>query len=248
MDKRIDLTLNATLAKHRYGAEYASYEDGARDFLRLLRSVDSLPIFDLGWSMADTRLWEQEAEYLDQARKDAEASEYADEEGFIDINDDAVRLIGVDKVFYILSYGWGSYDTRLIAEFLRFHPEYDLHADQMIAFIDAITRWKHPQHLRCGPMSYMRDHHPLDRAREGIGWMGWTPFALTLSDVPEAALVREMNGGSLIVTQLDFWQSFPRHPLYSKGAIERAQEVETRLNILGVLPTHIELARGDWGR
>jgi hypothetical protein len=74
------------------------------------------------------------------------------------------------------------------------------------------------------------------------------PFALNPSDVPEAERVQQMNGGTLIATQMDFWQVFEHHPLYSKEAIERAQEVELRLNLLGVLPTAVELGRGDWGQ
>lgn len=93
----------------------------------------------------------------------------------------------------------------------------------MIALVEAITRWKRPQHLEFGPSDYFHLHHPLDRARQGIGWMGWVPFALTASDVPEATLVREMNGGSLVVTQMEFWQVYERHPFHSKEAIERVQ-------------------------
>ncbi len=78
--------------------------------------------------------------------------------------------------------------------------------------------------------------------------MGWLPFALTPDDVPEAEIVRPMNDGTLIVTQSQFWQAWEAHPEYSRAAIERAQEVEIRLNLLGVLPTNIELMRGDWGQ
>jgi hypothetical protein len=146
-----------------------------------------------------------------------------------------------------LDYSWGIFGTQLFAEFRRFRPEYDLTAEHMIALLDALTRWKRPQHVECGAVGYLKNHLPFDRSRSGIGWMGWLPFALNPSDVPEAEIVRPMNGGTLIVTQSRFWQTFERHPYYSKEAIERAQEVEIRLNLLGVLPTHIELERGDWG-
>jgi len=99
----------------------------------------------------------------------------------------------------------------------------DFTANDMIQLVEAITRWKRPQHLEFGPSDYLHLHHPLDRARRGVRWIGWVPFALNPSDVPEAARVQQMNGGTLIATQTEFWQCFEHHPLYSKEAIERAQ-------------------------
>ena len=57
-----------------------------------------------------------------------------------------------------------------------------------------------------------------------------------------------MNGGTLIVTQSRLWQVGERHPDYSAEAIRRAQNVELRLNALGLLPTAPDIMRGDWGR
>ncbi|MFV0293178.1 MAG: hypothetical protein ACK5II_08165 [Paracoccus sp. (in: a-proteobacteria)] len=42
-----------------------------------------------------------------------------------------------------------------------------------------------------------------------------------------------------------FWQAWEANPAYSREAIKRAQDVEIRLNLLGVLPTNSELERGD---
>ncbi|WP_227269321.1 immunity 52 family protein [Roseobacter weihaiensis] len=247
-NKPIDLRLKLRLTPHRYGAEYADYDEGGRDFFRLLRMIEHLPLCNLGWSKRGFRLWEQEAEYLADSRRLSDAAGYADDEGSIYMVDDGETLYGSNEVYYTFKYNWGIYATQLHAEFKRFRPEYNFTADHMIALIEAITRWKRPQHLEFGPSDYFQLHHPLDRARRGIRWIGWVPFALTPSDVPEAALVQEMNGGSLIATQMEFWQVFEHHPLYSKQAIERAQEVEIRLNLLGVLPTAVELDRGDWGQ
>ena len=94
----------------------------------------------------------------------------------------------------------------------------------------------------------MRDHHPLDRTRAGIRWIGWLPFLLTPSDVPEAERVEAMNGGTLVMTQTTFWQAWEANPAYSLAAIQRAQNVEIRLNLLGVLPTAADLASDNWGR
>ena len=196
------------------------------------------------------QLWEQEEQFIADAIATAQTIEYSDESGSISILDDASRIYGTppDSVYYTFQYRWGQLTTRLKADFRRFPPDYDFTANDMIALVEVITRWKRPQHLEIGPSRSFRDHHPLDRARRGIRWIGWVPFALNPSDVPEAERVQQMNGGTLIATQMDFWQCFEHHPLYSKDAIERAQEVEIRLNLLGVLPTAVELDRGDWGQ
>ncbi|WP_227272191.1 immunity 52 family protein [Roseobacter weihaiensis] len=247
--KPIDLDLMAKLTPHRYGHEYQDFEDGARDFLRLLRLADHLPICGLGWALAEHSLWAQENEYLAAQISRGASFEYADSGGFARILDNALGRYGIDETHYEFKHRWGDLNN-LSVEFDRFHPEYpkySISAEQVIALVEVITRWKRPMHLECGPFDYFRDHHPLDRARRGIRWVGWVPFALNPSDVPEAARVQQMNGGTLIATQMDFWQCFEHHPLYSKEAIERAQEVEIRLNLLGVLPTAVELDRGDWG-
>ncbi|MFT6451729.1 MAG: hypothetical protein ACJA06_001215 [Halocynthiibacter sp.] len=246
--KPIDLDLTVKLAPHRYGHEYTSYEDGAHDFLRLLKMIEHLPICNLGWTMGGFRLWEQQEEFLEDDISLAKTLDYADESGSIGIVDDVKRLFEDEKLYYSFQYSWGLYATSLSGDFRHFRPDYNFTAEHMIALVEAITRWKRPQHLEFGPFDYFQDFHPLDRARRGIRWIGWVPFALNPSDVPEAERVQQMNGGTLIATQMDFWQVFEHHPLYSKEAIERAQEVELRLNLLGVLPTAVELDRGDWGQ
>ena len=246
----IDLQLSAMLTPHRYGIEYATYEDGARDFLALVRLLDRLPATALGWTMKGFRLWDQEKAYVADAIATAATLDYADEDGSIGIMDDAPRFYGsrAGRVYYAFNYAWGLYATRLSAEFEHLPRDLDFTAVHMLEIVDAITRWKRPQHLEFGPADYFHLHHPLDRARRGIRWVGWVPFALTPSDVPEAEIVRPMNGGTAIATQSALWQVFEHHPLHAPEAIARAQEVELRLNALGVLPTAVELDRGDWGQ
>ncbi|MFT6606206.1 MAG: hypothetical protein ACJA2X_001409 [Halocynthiibacter sp.] len=246
--KPIDLDLIVNLTPHRYGVEYSSYEEAGKDFFQLLKMVENLQICNLGWSGGGLRLWEQEAEYLADSNRISDAAGYADEEGAISVLNDTESFDEGEKVYYNFDYSWGIFGARLRANFKRFRPDYNFTAEHMIALVEAITRWKRPQHLEFGPDDYFQLFHPLDRARSGIRWIGWVPFALNPSDVPEAERVQQMNGGTLIATQMDFWQVFEHHPLYSKEAIERAQEVELRLNLLGVLPTAVELGRGDWGQ
>ena len=117
---------------------------------------------------------------------------------------------------------------------------------QYIEMIKVTTGWMRPQHLRFGPNTYLRLDHPLDVHRRGIGWIGWVPFALTAADVPEAVLVQQVNGGTIIMTWPDFWQAHPG--ARNEEAVRRTQDVEVRLNLLGVLPTTQDLASGNWGQ
>lgn len=237
---RIDLTLSVELAPQNYG-----FEGGAEDYLQLLERLRQVPGFDVDWVTQLEQhgplfsVWSNREKYLDVFRENNK--EKAD---FFSI----WAGESSDEMYAILKYFWNNWKPdHLSGEIYRPHPKYGTQAQLYINLINAVTLWKRPQHLAFGPMVYMRDHHPLDRARVGIRWMGWLPFALPPSDVPEAEIVRPMNGGTLVVTQSEFWQAWEANPAYSRAAIERAQEVEIRLNLLGVLPTNLELMRGDWG-
>ena len=166
----------------------------------------------------------------------------------IKINDHADAALGIEEVFYFFQYNWGILSNYLTGRIKIAHPRYDTQIQQYINLIDAVTTWNRPQHLQFGPSIYRTHHHPFSKNRYGIRWIGWVPFELNPSDVPEAEIVQQMNGGTLVATQSKFWQAHEKHPNYSREAINRAQEVETRLNLLGVLPTTIEIERGDWGK
>lgn len=238
---RVDLTLNVQLTPQNYG-----FDDGVEDFLALLTQLRRVPGFDVNWNAQ----WEENGPLFDiTTNRDGYIEKFREYNS--DKNDGFSIWAGEasDQWLYDLKYRWNNWNPdHLSGEIYRPHPQYDTHPQLFINLIAAVTAWKRPHHLAFGPMIYMRDHHPLDRARIGIRWMGWVPFALNPSDVPEAELVKPLNGGTLIVTQMQFWQAWEQNPAYSRAAIERAQEVEIRLNLLGVLPTNIELMRGDWGQ
>ncbi|MGL4321500.1 MAG: hypothetical protein ACRCS3_11610 [Paracoccaceae bacterium] len=82
--------------------------------------------------------------------------------------------------------------------FYRADPRFGTAPAQYIEMIRITTARQRPQHLSFGPTLYRMFDHPLDRTRHGIGWMGWLPFSLTPADVPEAAVVMPMNGGTFI--------------------------------------------------
>lgn len=248
MDLTYDLILSTELTPHRYGAEYAAYEDGARDFFNLLHRLEKIPYFDLGWCFKDIALWAQDEAYIQESKSVSDAAGWADEEGSVSTIDNGMKTLGSEKVYYGFDYSWGATGTRMNGQIKRPHPHYGLQLDHLITLVDAVTRWQRPQHLAFGPSGYLVHHHPLDRARLGIRWIGWIPFAIAPAELLEAEIVRPMNGGTLIVTQSRLWQVGERHPDYSAQAIRRAQNVELRLNALGLLPTAPDIMRGDWGR
>jgi len=110
----------------------------------------------------------------------------------------------------------------------------------------AVVAWQRPMHLHAMPTRYRAEHHPLDIARLVIGWLGWVPFPLTPHDVPEARIVAAQDGGTNLASYDRYWQA--SGPDADPQAIAQAQALDLRLNTLGVLPTSLELERGDWGQ
>jgi hypothetical protein len=136
--------------------------------------------------------------------------------------------------------------THSTIDFTHPHPTLGHNIDLYIETIDTNITWKRPQHVLCGPAMYFLNDHPLDKARSGIGWLGWVPFDLAPADVPEAAIILPMHGGTFVASQREWW--IAAGPQRNEAAVQRAQALELRLNHLGVLPTNIELRRGDWGQ
>jgi len=79
--KPIDLGLRARLTPHLHGVEYQRFEDGAREFLTVLRQEDRLSIFGLGWNSLGLRMWEDEEAFIQSEKERMQQSEYYDEDG-----------------------------------------------------------------------------------------------------------------------------------------------------------------------
>ncbi|QDC09662.1 hypothetical protein FHY55_10585 [Oceanicola sp. D3] len=123
------------------------------------------------------------------------------------------------------------------------HPKWGMEPGPLIEVVKALVAFRAAQHVALYFWSYRTEHWPVDITRRAIGWIGWVPFPLTQRDVPEAARVEALGRGSLIVTNEAYWT-----PHENPEALARAQAVDRRLNLLGVLPTADDLARGDWGQ
>lgn len=239
MSVRVDLKLNCFM-RH----EEINYDKDVGEFVSLLRALEKTSSFDLGWSIAGNILWDDLDDYVGYIEGVAKEN-YPDGSAYtFAINDS----YDDNEVFYSLYYAIDKYAGKQLAvDFHRHHPVRGIRVHDMIDVIDAITRWKRPQHLSIGPVSYFINSHPLSRNRIGVGWGGWVPFEISPEDVPEAEIVRRMNEGTLVVTQREFWQDHPTQTEYSLEAIQRAQAVEVRLNSLGVLPTSADIVKGNWG-
>jgi Immunity protein 52 len=220
------------------------FDVGAAAFVDWLTQLRKVPTFAVEWTAQwaeggpSTNLRSDTARYLEEF-----AAFNADKDGFLSI---WANEAGKPRLFDA-ELEWST-RRQAIAEltFFRADPAHGIGPMQYIEMIKVTTAWMRPQHLRFGPSVYQRLDHPLDLHRRGIGWIGWVPFALTAADVPEAVLVQQVNGGTIIMTWPDFWQAHPG--VRNDDAVRRTQDVEVRLNLLGVLPTTQDLAGGNWGR
>lgn len=221
------------------------FDHGAQDFLRLLRMAQKLPIYQGGYDSFFGEPFDGSTRFLDGFRAENLTGPLAGR--LFDLHAGAPDD-GRPRVTF--GYTWGDPDltsTCLSVDFSNPDPVparlRDL--DRYLETIDTILSWKRPRHLRCGPGLYFLNDHPLDTVRAGIGWLGWVPFDLSASEVPEAAVVLPMQGGTVVACQRDWWVA--AGPQRDTAAVRRAQALEMRLNALGVLPSILELRRGDWG-
>ncbi|MBM7066484.1 Imm52 family immunity protein [Actibacterium sp. 188UL27-1] len=109
--------------------------------------------------------------------------------------------------------------------------------------IATLAVWWPLQHVQAVYESYPHLDSPLDqRNRAGIGWAGWIPFQVTAESLPEVGIVSPLGPGTFLATQRAFWD------LTDPEAVKRAQDLEIRLNAIGMLPTHEALRAGTWGQ
>jgi hypothetical protein len=235
----IDVSLLAFMPIHD-----VSFDQGSREFVDWLNRLRAIPTFAVDWNVVwsedgvPTDLWTQTEGFLAQ-----HAVENADRDGFFSIFATESR----SPRLFDAGFEWdGRGPARATLEFYRADPVIGMRPQHYIDMIKVTTAWMRPQHLQFGPKTYLRLDHPLDVHRRGIGWIGWVPFALTAADVPEAVMLEQVNGGTIVMTWPEFWQAHPG--ARNEDAVRRTQDVEVRLNLLGVLPTTGDLATGNWGR
>lgn len=257
----MDLTLITRLP-----ATDQSFDGRTSEFIKILGALRKTRLCSEGW-FTSTPKFEGDSSGFDpitnpegfskhrttevEIPEEYQTEEYLENSGLIISEENytfSARHPGDYPPIYSADFSGISAKNAFMMNFWKSHPQFGTDASLYIELIDTIIDWQRTMHLFVSPTRYFMDHHPLDRSRQGIGWMGWIPFDLPAHELPEAEIVRPMHGGTLIVTQSAFWQAFERHPAYSPQAIERAQEVELKLAMLGMLPTGEDLQSGEWGK
>jgi hypothetical protein len=109
--------------------------------------------------------------------------------------------------------------------------------DRYLALCDILLTWQRPRYMWVGDPWYTRKGHGLFNGHRTVAnWIAWVPQTVTPAQIPSAHIVRPHLGGTLIVTQPDFFNVRENQP-----AIDRANAVEYEMNEAGVLPLLTDL-------
>lgn len=109
--------------------------------------------------------------------------------------------------------------------------------DRYLALADILMTWKRPRYMWVGDRQYLHKGHGMfDRVRTIANWFAWVPQSVAPALIPSAHLVKPHLGGTLIVTQPDFFNIEDNQP-----AIDRANAVEYEMNEAGVLPLLLDV-------
>ncbi|SHE74439.1 hypothetical protein SAMN05444273_102439 [Litoreibacter ascidiaceicola] len=246
----IDLSINAVYAPLRW-----ALPDAVSAFQQLLQALSQTPFCEDTW-WVETPRGEGDDARLDALGQVSDLVAWFEER-------EAMIFDGEDRVGPRTVYASGgaetarryklqlSWDAQFGQSGLTFdifapHPQRGLTAALMRDVCAAIIDWQRPMHINGMPTRYRAEYHPLDVARLGVGWLGWVPFEVARGNLPEAEIINAMSWGTFVASQADYWAA--SGPQKNADAIARAQALDLRLNQLGVLPTSVELERGDWGR
>ncbi|WP_299302453.1 hypothetical protein [uncultured Litoreibacter sp.] len=228
------------------------FEPGIEAFLSLMTALGKLRLFQSDWKAYDRPIFDGVEAYVARTRDgnfEPDPSELKPAEQEFFHASSYIEEPGQTDILAALTYWWGAQAmplNRLNIEIRRPHSTLGTDISLYRDTIAAVIAWQRPQHVSMAWPVYRMEHHALDKARQGLGWLGWVPFELSSTQVPEAAIVEPMADGTFLASQPDFW--FAGGPNKDDDAIAGAQALELRLNALGVLPTSVELTRGDWGQ
>lgn len=221
------------------------FEAGAQSFLDVLRVLERGPLFEPAWEALSHRLWEDEAGFVSAARQSHEDTTGRPPEkqfGFGALNNPDGEQGAAVELRAGLAQGAGDV---LSIDIRGPHPSVPYDAAQFASLCDVLLKWRRVQHISMAWRGYKQELQSVDQARRGLGWLGWVPFHVTPDQLPEAQICRPLAYGTFVATQSAMW--FSHGPRADPAAVSRAQALERRMLRLGVLPTVVELRRGDWG-
>jgi hypothetical protein len=223
----------------------ADYRTGCYQFRELLQVLADYSVETSGWQVHRSFEDGPQQSGLDPIRQIDEVIAFNVSHGFD--NADGLGSMRVSAGFYRdgafaskkISYVWGGHDMRdtltLEIEDMRYIAPVTL--DRYLALCDILLTWQRPRYMWVGDPNYVYKKHGLfDGHRTVANWIAWVPQTVTPAQIPSAHLVRPHLGGTLIVTQPDFFNINDNQP-----AIDRANAVEYEMNEAGVLPLLTDL-------
>ena len=214
------------------------FEEGAARMTTLLRALQRLPVFSEGWRGLDGQWLADGEDAFIAAARDALGEDGLEIGMYSLVADSGLhpRADGVRAEKYLFSSQFGR--AQVLPTHVRLGFRADLVSLTLIHEVMAVLLdWDRIQHMAVCDPYYAHMDSPLDPRRRGLGWAGWLPFSVTPEQVPEAAVVQPMGHGTFLASVAE-WDA------EDGSSIPRAQNLELRLNALGVLPTFVDLARG----
>jgi hypothetical protein len=245
------MTLDLRLSAHLPPSGW-TLDQGADAFVELLRALGGTRLCDGGWIVATPREPGDGARFDPLAQPGLLADWLRERQGLIH-GDAGPGPMGFDAYATQEDAGQRRLEVQMVwqrdyvgdalmIDFTAPHPRHGLTEPLLAEIVQAIVGWRRPMHLSIMPTAYRRDHWPVDRLREAVGWIGWLPFALPAGSLPEAHRQVSMAGGTYVAGQPELWSAA------DGAAVVRAQALDLALNSLGVLPSAVELQAGTWGQ
>ncbi|MEJ6404355.1 hypothetical protein [Yoonia sp. 2307UL14-13] len=216
------------------------FDDGVSEFFELLTRLQSLRPLSLGWE-GDGHALSTDPDGLRSILRDANDPDGPEGSFSFAMAENARSSDGQSHVAgqYLATLRFDREEGELSFR-LKIVP----HLSSATLFRDIIKilhDWWPLQHVHVDDPFYAKYDRPLDPTnRAGIGWAGWVPFQLTPAQVPEAQILAPLGNGTFLATQETYWETTDR------DAVKRAQDLEIRLNNLGMLPTMEALRQGIW--
>ncbi len=218
-----------------------SFDAGVSSAGQLLIRLAEIDGFDQGWRIGDHVLSADPSQNMDPVRELQGPSVGSTPFSFVVAQSPpGVQGLHANRPSYMIKVAYDDADGHLSVDVSFLPALADL--DRVRALLVALAEWWPLQHVSVAERFYAREDSPLDPVnRLGIGWAGWIPFPLEPAQLPEAGHLEPLGSGTFLASQNTYWE------VTDRAAVQRAQDLELRLNALGLLPTRTVIKQGIWG-